>query len=70
MTYRATVHQTDNPANDYSSAPAPTPALALEGLRAELGIESHGFAARMLAEDVLAYHDVFGGLEVSIQSIN
>lgn len=69
MTYRATVHQTDNPANDYSSAPAPTPALALEGLRAELGIE-RGFAARMLAEDVLAFHDVFGGLEVSIQSIN
>lgn len=70
MTYRATVHQTDNPVNEYTGSSAPTPALALEGLRQELGIESHGFAARMLEEDVLAFHDVFGGLEVSIASIN
>lgn len=33
MTYRATVHQTDNPVNEYTGSSAPTPALALEGLR-------------------------------------
>lgn len=73
MTYRATATDSRNPVNEYTASPAPSPSLALETLRSELGIEAHGFSARMLQEavdDLRAYQDVFGGLSLSIEAVN
>lgn len=71
MTYRATLTDRSHPANDYTAAPAPSPALALDALRAELGIEAHSFRAQTLAEDLATFHAAVGDtLSLSFVAVN